>query len=62
VVEEEQAKDSATTDLPDEPVEMYSDVFFFKKRCTVMLSKLSRRSKRSLTVPPKVGCRGVQGA
>jgi hypothetical protein len=28
VVEEEQAKDSATTDLPDEPVEM----FFFSKR------------------------------
>jgi hypothetical protein len=31
VVEEEQAKDSATTDLPDEPVEMYSDVFFSKR-------------------------------
>jgi hypothetical protein len=31
VVEEEQAKDSATTDLPDEPVEMYSDVFFQKE-------------------------------
>jgi hypothetical protein len=42
IVVEEHAEDSATADLPAEPVKMY----------TVVISKWSRRSQCSLTVPP----------